>query len=155
MIGRLFASKASLRLTGVIDLVNITINQAGIMKLLANIFTYFVAISHVGILILEMFFWNHPVGQRIFAMPPEVAASSEVLAMNQGLYNGFLAAGLFWGLMAKRTDVKVFFLSCVVIAGIFGGLTAKMSIIFTQGMPALIALILVLMSEKKELVSAS
>ena len=121
------------------------------MNLAANFFTCFVALSHVGILILEMFFWNHPVGQRIFAMSPEVAASSEVLAMNQGLYNGFLAAGLFWGLLAKKTDVKIFFLSCVVIAGIFGGITAKTSILFTQGLPALIALILVLMvSRDKE-----
>ena len=113
------------------------------MKLLANILTFFVAVSHVGILILEMFFWNHPVGQRIFAMTPEVAAASEVLAMNQGLYNGFLAAGLFWGLLIKRTDIKIFFLSCVVVAGIFGGITAKTSILYSQGLPALIALILV------------
>lgn len=118
------------------------------MKLLANIFTAFVAISHVGILVLEMFFWNHPIGQKIFSMTPEVAESSAVLAMNQGLYNGFLAAGLVWGLVKARVDVKVFFLSCVVVAGIFGGLTAKTSIIFTQGMPALIALILVLVSAR-------
>ncbi len=113
------------------------------MKILANFFVLIVALSHVGILILEMFFWNHPVGQRIFAMTPEVAESSAVLAMNQGLYNGFLAAGLFWGLLAARRDIKLFFLCCVVVAGIFGGMTAKTSILFTQGMPALIALILV------------
>ncbi|MGJ8662221.1 MAG: DUF1304 domain-containing protein [Marinicella sp.] len=115
------------------------------MKTLANLLTSLVAIMHVGIMILEMFFWNHPIGQRIFAMTPEVAAASEVLAMNQGLYNGFLAAGLFWGLFSKRTDIKVFFLGCVVVAGIFGGITAKTSILFTQGLPALIALVLVLM----------
>ena len=119
------------------------------MKLLANIFTILVAISHVGILVLEMFFWNHPIGQRIFSMTPEVAASSAVLAMNQGLYNGFLAVGLFWGLLVSRVDIKVFFLSCVVVAGIFGGITAKTSILFTQGLPALIALILVLASSRK------
>lgn len=118
------------------------------MKLLANIFTSIVAISHVGILILEMFFWNHPIGQKIFSMTPEVAESSAVLAMNQGLYNGFLAAGLFWGLLKNSSDFKVFFLTCVVVAGIFGGLTAKTSILFTQGLPALIALILVLVSSK-------
>lgn len=67
------------------------------MKLLANIFTFFSAVSHVGILILEMFFWNHPVGQKIFSMTAEAAESSALLAVNQGLYNGFLAAGLFWG----------------------------------------------------------
>ncbi len=119
------------------------------MKLVANIFTFIVAISHIGILVLEMFFWNHPVGQRIFSMTAEVAESSAVLAMNQGLYNGFLAAGLFWGLLAKRFDVKVFFLGCVVVAGIFGGITAKTSILFTQGLPALIALVLVLVSSRK------
>lgn len=119
------------------------------MKLLANVFTLLVAISHIGILILEMFFWNHPIGQKIFSMTPEVAESSSVLAMNQGLYNGFLAAGLFWGLLASRLDVKVFFLCCVVVAGIFGGVTAKTSILFTQGLPALIALILVLTSSRK------
>lgn len=118
------------------------------MNLLANVFTVFVAMSHIGILILEMFFWNHPLGQRVFSMTPEVAASSEILAMNQGLYNGFLAAGLIWGLLAKRIDVKIFFLSCVVIAGIFGSMTAKTSILFTQGLPALLALILVLMSAR-------
>ncbi len=120
------------------------------MKLIANILTTVVAISHVGILVLEMFFWNHPVGQRIFAMTPEVAASSEILAMNQGLYNGFLAAGLFWGLLRNRNDVKIFFLSCVVVAGIFGGMTAKTSILFTQGLPALIALVLVLMVSRNK-----
>ena len=119
------------------------------MKLLANIFTSIVAFSHVGILVLEMFFWNHPIGKKIFSMTPEVAESSAVLAMNQGLYNGFLAAGLFWGLLRNRFDVKVFFLSCVVIAGIFGGLTAKTSILFTQGLPALMALTLVLTSARK------
>jgi len=118
------------------------------MKLLANIFTFLVAISHVGILILEMFYWNHPIGQKIFSMTPEVAESSSVLAMNQGLYNGFLAVGLFWGLWMNRFDIKVFFLSCVVVAGIFGGITAKTSILFTQGLPALIALILVLASSR-------
>jgi len=118
------------------------------MKLLANIFTLWVALSHVGILILEMFFWNHPVGQKIFSMTPEAAESSAVLAMNQGLYNGFLAAGLFWGLLKGRLDIKVFFLGCVIVAGIFGGITAKTSIIFTQGLPALIALIFVLLSTR-------
>ena len=119
------------------------------MNLLANIFTFLVAISHVGILILEMFFWNHPIGQKIFSMTPEVAESSSVLAMNQGLYNGFLAAGLFWGLFNNRLDFKIFFLSCVIIAGIFGGITAKASILFTQGLPALLAFILVLAASRK------
>lgn len=88
-------------------------------------------------------------------MTPEVAASSAVLAMNQGLYNGFLAAGLFWGLLRGRVDIKVFFLSCVVIAGLFGGLTAKTSILFTQGLPALIALVLVILSARKRVDSTT
>lgn len=113
------------------------------MKLIATLLTALVAVEHIGILILEMFFWNHPVGQRIFGMTPEVSASSAVLAANQGLYNGFLAAGLFWGLFSGRRDVKIFFLACIVVAGIFGGLTAKTSILFTQALPALIAFILV------------
>ena len=116
--------------------------------ILANTLTLLVAISHVGILILEMFFWNHPIGQKIFSMTPEVAESSAVLAMNQGLYNGFLAAGLFLGLFKNQVDFKVFFLCCVVVAGMFGGITAKTSILFTQGLPALIALALVLASSK-------
>ena len=118
------------------------------MNLLANILTFLVGISHVGILILEMFFWNHPIGQKIFSMTPEIAESSSVLAMNQGLYNGFLAAGLFWGLLNNRLDIKLFFLSCVVIAGVFGGVTAKTSILFTQGLPALLAFVLVLASSR-------
>ena len=118
------------------------------MKIFANIFTLLVAISHVGILILEMFFWNHPIGHKIFSMTPEVAESSSVLAMNQGLYNGFLAAGLFWGLFTNRLDIKLFFLACVVVAGIFGGITAKTSILFTQGLPALLAFILVLAASR-------
>jgi putative membrane protein len=101
--------------------------------------TWFVAIEHLGIMILEMFFWDHPVGRRIFAMTPEVSAASATLAANQGLYNGFLSAGLIWGLITDRREIKLFFLVCVVLAGVFGGLTAKTSIIFTQALPALFA----------------
>lgn len=118
------------------------------MKTIADIFTAFVAVEHIGILILEMFFWDHPVGQRIFGMTPEVSAASATLAANQGLYNGFLAAGLFWGLIAGRRDVKLFFLGCVIVAGVFGGLTAKPSIILTQAMPALAALLLTWVAER-------
>ena len=113
------------------------------MKAVAVVLTSLVALSHLGFLVLEMFFWDHPVGRRIFAMTPEVSASSAVLAKNQGLYNGFLAAGLVWGLAAGRRDVTVFFLVCVVIAGVFGGLTAKTTIIFTQALPAALALLVV------------
>ena len=114
------------------------------MRMIALLLTAFVALSHIGIMVLEMFYWNHPVGRQIFDMTPEVSASSAVLAANQGLYNGFLAAGLIWGLVTGRRDVKVFFLACVVAAGVYGGLTAKDSILYTQGLPALLALLAVL-----------
>ena len=120
------------------------------MKLLATVLTAFVAILHMGILVLEMFFWDHPIGRKIFNMTPEVSEASAVLAMNQGLYNGFLAAGLVWGLLAKRTDVKLFFLGCVIVAGVFGAATAKPSILFTQATPAAIALLLVWASARGE-----
>jgi putative membrane protein len=114
------------------------------MRFFAGLLTFLVAMIHLAIMVLEMFFWNHPIGQKIFVMTPEVAASSQVLAMNQGLYNGFLAAGLLWGLLQGKHGVKIFFLSCVLIAGIFGGLTAKFSIIYIQAVPALLALIFVI-----------
>lgn len=114
------------------------------MKTAARLLTLLVAIEHVGILVLEMFFWNHPIGQRIFGMTPEISAASATLAANQGLYNGFLAAGLFWGLFSRKRSVVIFFLVCVLIAGIFGALTAKTSILFTQGVPALAALLMTL-----------
>ncbi len=114
------------------------------MRMLALLLTAFVALSHIGIMILEMFYWNHPVGRQVFNMTTEISASSAVLAANQGLYNGFLAAGLVWGLVTGRRDLKVFFLICVVAAGVYGGLTAKMSILYIQGLPALLALLAVL-----------
>ena len=119
------------------------------MRLLANVLVGLVALSHVGILVLEMFFWDHPVGRRIFGMTPEVSASSATLAANQGLYNGFLAAGLVWALWAGRRELKIFFLGCVIVAGIFGGLTAKTSILFTQALPAAIALAAVMASSRR------
>lgn len=114
------------------------------MRVLTNIVVAFVAASHIGIMILEMFFWDHAVGRRIFNMTAEVSSLSATLAANQGLYNGFLAAGLIWALIADRLEIKVFFLSCIVVAGVFGAATAKTSILFTQAMPAAIALLLVL-----------
>ena len=119
------------------------------MKPLAIIMTAFVAISHYGFMALEMFFWDHPTGRKIFSMTEEFSAQSAPLAANQGLYNGFLATGLIWGLLSKRTDIKIFFLSCVVVAGIFGGFTAKTSIFYMQALPAAIALILVWVTSKK------
>ena len=120
------------------------------MKTFANLLTGLVALLHLGFLTLEMFFWDHPVGRKIFEMTPEVSASSATLAMNQGLYNGFLAAGLIWGIWKERRDIKLFFLGCVLIAGVFGGITAKTSILFTQALPALIALGCVLIATREK-----
>lgn len=118
------------------------------MKLLAKSLTALVAFLHLGFMTLEMFFWDHSLGRKIFSMTPAVSASSAVLAKNQGLYNGFLAAGLIWGIWKERRDIKVFFLVCVVIAGFFGALTAKPSILFTQALPAMIALTWVLLATR-------
>lgn len=110
------------------------------MATVAKVLAGLVAVEHVGIMVLEMFFWDHPVGRRVFGMTPEVSAASRVLAANQGLYNGFLAAGLFWGLGRGERRITMFFLGCVVIAGLFGGFTAKTSILVTQALPAALAL---------------
>src|SRR5260370_35031232 len=114
------------------------------MRLIALLLVAFVALSHVGFLVLEMFYWNEPVGREIFNTTPEFTASTAVLAANQGLYNGFLAAGLLWGLFSGRPDLKVFLLFCVIVAGVYGGLTAQMSILYGQGVPALAALLALL-----------
>ncbi len=121
------------------------------MKKVAIFLTALVAVEHIGIMILEMFFWDHPFGRKVFGMTPEVSSASAVLAMNQGLYNGFLAAGLIWDLISGRREINVFFLGCVVVAGVFGGLTAKTSILLTQALPALVALVFVLLSERTSL----
>ncbi|MFT5312869.1 MAG: putative membrane protein [Paraglaciecola sp.] len=120
------------------------------MRFFAGLLTFLVAVLHLAIMVVEMLFWNHPMGQKIFDMTPEVAASSQVLAMNLGLYNGFLAVGLLWGLFQSKHGVKVFFLSCVLIAGIFGGFTAKFSIIYVQAAPALLALIFVIRGKGRQ-----
>ena len=101
---------------------------------------------------LEMFFWDHPIGRRMFGMTPEVSGSSAVLAANQGLYNGFLAAGLLWALWTDRRELKIFFLGCVVVAGVFGGMTAKTSILFTQALPGAFALGAVVLASKRRAV---
>jgi putative membrane protein len=114
------------------------------MRIIALLLVAIVMLSHVGFLVLEMFLWTDPTGHRIFGTTPEFAAQSAVLAANHGLYNGFLAAGLLWGLVSGRRDVKAFFLGCVIVAGVYGGLTAKMSILYVQAAPALAALLAVL-----------
>ena len=117
------------------------------MLILANVLVALVAVLHLGFLVLEMFLWNHPVGRKTFQMTPEYAEASAPLAANQGLYNGFLTAGLVWGLISGETSVKTFFLICVVVAGIYGGLTAKRSILYMQALPGLLALIAVYLSK--------
>ncbi len=114
------------------------------MNLLATCLVAFVALQHVGFLVLEMFMFRQPAGLKIFRITAEHAEIMAPLFMNQGLYNGFLAAGLVWGLLhpisAVGWQIQVFFLACVVVAGLFGGLTASRSILFVQLVPGLIAL---------------
>lgn len=114
------------------------------MSTAANIVVFLVALLHVYILVLEMFLWDKPRGRKAFGMTPEQAAQTKVLAANQGLYNGFLAAGLFWGLSlgAAGQGVKVFFLGCVLVAGLYGAATASRRILFVQALPAALGLVL-------------
>ena len=121
------------------------------MKKAAAALVAFVAIEHLYILVLEMFLWTQPPGLRAFGITPEFAAQTAVLAANQGLYNGFLAAGLIWGLIRKDEghSIRVFFLCCVIIAGVFGAVTAKPSILYVQAAPALIALIATLLARRQ------
>ncbi len=121
------------------------------MSTIANVVVGLVALLHVYFLVLEMFLWDKPAGLRAFGQSREAAAATKVLAANQGLYNGFLAAGLVWGLVlgsssAGGTGVKLFFLTCVLIAGLFGAATASRKILFVQALPAALALLLVLLS---------
>ena len=116
------------------------------MTLLANVLVGLVAFLHVYFLILEMFLWDTPYGRKAFGLTPEFARASKALAANQGLYNGFLAAGLLWGLAlgGAGVAVKIFFLACVVIAGVFGAVTVSRKVLFVQALPAAIALLLLL-----------
>ena len=115
------------------------------MAILSRILVGLVALEHVYILVLEMFLWTTPRALRAFGTTPEFARESRALAANQGLYNGFLAAGLFWGIAYPNpqvgTQIQLFFLLCVLVAAIYGGITAKRSILFVQGGPALLALL--------------
>ncbi|MGO4717175.1 DUF1304 domain-containing protein [Bradyrhizobium sp. 2TAF24] len=117
------------------------------MSVVANILVALVALLHIYFLVLEMFLWTRPQGLKTFGNTPEAAQQTAVLAANQGLYNGFLAAGLIWGLLHPVATVgfqiKVFFLLCVIVAGLYGGYSAKPKIIVVQALPALIALVLV------------
>ena len=116
------------------------------MSVVATVLTALVALIHVYIVVLEMVLWDTPRGRAAFGTSRELASQTKVLAANQGLYNGFLAAGLFWGLSlgASGNPIKIFFLLCVIVAGLYGGFTASRKIIFIQAVPAAIALALVL-----------
>ena len=118
------------------------------MFMISNVVVGLIALLHVYFLVLEMFLWDKPAGLRAFGQTKEAATASKVLAANQGLYNGFLAAGLFWGLGlgAGGTSIKVFFLCCVLVAGLYGAATASRKILFVQAIPAAIGLALVLLS---------
>ena len=118
------------------------------MSILADAALLVVALLHIAFLVLEMFLWSKPIGRRVFGLPPDVMAASAPLAANQGLYNGFLATGLLWGLLLGATGfgVKVFFLACAIVAGLFGAATAKRSILWFQALPGAVTLALVLLA---------
>ncbi len=120
------------------------------MDTLAKILVAIVAIEHIYILILEMFLWTKPRTLKVFGLKAEFAEKTKAMAANQGLYNGFLAAGLIWGLLhsnlAFGLQLQIFFLACVIIAAIYGALTVTKSILFVQGLPALLALIVLIVS---------
>lgn len=118
------------------------------VRLALDALTGFIAFQHFAFLVLEMFLWTKPIGRKIFKRTEEQAEQSKVLAQNQGLYNGFLAAGLVWALLVREAphgpSVRLFFLACVAVAGIGGALTASRSILFVQGVPAFIGIALAL-----------
>nr|WP_295374950.1 DUF1304 domain-containing protein [Pseudoxanthomonas sp.] len=112
--------------------------------LIAASLSVLVALLHLYFMVLEMFLWTRPVGLKTFRNTPEKAAATRVLAANQGLYNGFLAAGLLWGLMSEQWNVVVFFLVCVTLAALYGAYSVSRRIFFVQGIPAIAALAAIL-----------
>lgn len=118
------------------------------MDMASNAVIAIVALLHIYFLILEMFLWTRPLGLKVFRQTAAAAEATKVLAANQGLYNGFLAAGLFWGLYlgAAGFSIKVFFLLCVIVAGVFGAATASRAILFVQALPAAAGLGLLLLA---------
>lgn len=110
------------------------------MSMTAHLLTMLVALLHLYFLVLEMFLWTRPLGMKVFRNTPEKAEITRVLAANQGLYNGFLAAGLVWGGMWARVDIALFFLVCVVIAALYGAWSVSRRIFYVQGLPALAAI---------------
>jgi putative membrane protein len=120
------------------------------VQLVSLVLVSLIAVLHVYILVLEMFLWNTQRGRRAFGMTPDYAAQTATLAKNQGLYNGFLAAGLFWSVAAGDAtmafQLKLFFLGCVAVAGVYGAATAARKILFIQTVPAALALALTLLA---------
>ena len=118
------------------------------MKTIANITVGFVACLHLYFLILEMFLWDKPYGRKVFGLSLDFATASKSLAANQGLYNGFLVAGLVWGLSlgVAGSSIKLFFLGCVVVAGVYGAFTVNRKILWVQGIPGAVAFVLVWLS---------
>lgn len=118
------------------------------MNLVTDLAVVLVALLHIYFLVLEMMLWTRPMGRKVFRLTPEFAEATRMLAANQGLYNGFLAAGLLWGVFLGEGEVaiKVFFLGCVIIAGVFGGATVNRRILWVQALPALIAMLLVVLT---------
>ncbi len=117
------------------------------MSILTIIAISIVIVLHILFMVLEMFLWNTPFGRKTFGLKQDYAKQSAPLAANQGLYNGFLAAGLLWGLVSTGGfDALIFFLSCIIIAGIYGAITAKRSILFLQALPAAIAMALLILN---------
>ncbi|SMC20609.1 putative membrane protein [Andreprevotia lacus DSM 23236] len=116
------------------------------MHLLAVVLTALVALLHFYFLVLEMFLWTKPLGRKVFKLTPEFAEASKVLAANQGLYNGFLAAGLLWGLVQGGQPVTLFFLGCVIVAGVYGAATVGRKILFVQALPAALAMVVLLLA---------
>ena len=110
--------------------------------MIANVLIGLVALLHLYFMYLEMVAWDTPAGRKAFKLTPEFSAASKALAMNQGLYNGFLVAGLVWGLWLGDAgfEIKIFFLGCVIVAGLFGAATVGIKILYVQAVPALLAL---------------
>jgi putative membrane protein len=116
------------------------------MDAVASVLIGLVAALHLYFLVLEMFLWTKPLGRKTFGNTAEFAEASKVLAANQGLYNGFLVAGLVWALVSQELDVAVFFLACVIVAGIYGAATVSLRILVVQAVPAALALVAVLLA---------
>jgi len=118
------------------------------MQFLANVIVGLITLLHVYISMLQMFLWEKPLGRRAFRQTAEAARATKTLAANQGLYNAFLAAGLVWGLLLGPAGrgTKLFFLSCVLVAGVYGGLTSARKILFIQALPALLGLVALLLA---------